>query len=77
MISFGALLERQTNVQSKTVLAAGAALRRAHDSVAAAGDDHEFVRHHLAPEFLGQLRFRLRGRRAGRSENRRLCAHSR
>ena len=64
-----ALLEGQTDVETETVLAAGAALRRAHDAVAAAGDDHVILRHHQARELLRHLKFRLGRQRAGRSED--------
>ena len=48
-----ALLEGQADVQTEAVFAAGAALRRAHDAIAAAGDHHVSVLAHLAREFLG------------------------
>ena len=53
------LLEWQTNVETESVLASRAFLGRAHDAVAAAGDDHVILRHHFAREFLGHgvLRF--------------------
>src|SRR4029077_16145520 len=48
----GLLLGWETNVKTETVCAACARLRRSHDSIAATGDHHEIVRHHLTREFL-------------------------
>src|SRR2546423_68118 len=42
----GLLFEWQTNVETKTVLASGAPLGRAHDPLSSAGDDHVSLRHH-------------------------------
>ena len=52
------LLERKPDVQSKTFFAARAALRRTHDPLPAAGNDHVIARHHRPREFFGDFRFR-------------------
>ncbi len=55
--------------QAETVLASGPALRRAHDPVAAAGDHHVMMRHHLPAKLLRGQRFRLGGRRPRRTKH--------
>ena len=63
------LLEGETDVETEAVRAASASLRGAHDALAAAGDDHVIVRHHLAREFFRDFVLRFTGRRARRSKN--------
>ena len=57
----GPLLERQADVQAEAFFRARAFLRRAHDAVAAAGNDHPVVLDHAAGKLAGVLVFlRLR-----------------
>ena len=63
------LLEREANVESETVLAPRAFLGRAHDAVAAAGDDHVVVRDHFPRELFRDFILRLARWRPGRAKN--------
>src|SRR5438093_2918418 len=51
------LLERQTNVQTKTVLSSRTALGRAHDSLTPAGNEHVVMRNHCSRDIFSDLRF--------------------
>src|SRR5947199_4179646 len=51
------LLERQTNVQTKTVLSSRTALGCPHDTLPAAGDEYVVIRNHCSREIFSDFRF--------------------
>src|SRR5205814_9086494 len=63
------LLKGKADVETKAVRAAGAPLGGAHDSLAASGNDHVILRHHLARKFFRGYVLRFTGWSARRSEN--------
>src|SRR5204863_5469251 len=63
------LLKGKADVETKAVRAAGAPLSGAHDPLAASGNDHVIVRHHLARKFFRDYVLRFTRWSARRSEN--------
>ena len=69
MVTFRALLEGQPDVQAEALLAPRALLGRAHDAIAAAGDDHVPLLAHPAGKMDGGLELGSLGTRARAAED--------